>query len=1399
MQDLDPASLLFTQPDEYVSLHLDPSIFESVGDGVAPDSFTIPDRTIPPSSSTEPLESLKLLADRLNPIEQDGTQSTYSFSHTKYSDIDNVVNGRRRVPAMGAVGAWDAAWENDLDQRVQCIGGPNIFDRLLDSETKSTLVPMDSEPPFLTQDTSSQGSVELFTDNQWTAGLDTSAFRQGSDLPVVDTSPHQAKSSTSAKSTVELVLELPPLTKRPRDIVDDCCYRGGFELGTSSLLRKDNSNKSRDVKVPKTKSKGTTKSNVHIGQADSWRAAGIPLQRDSVVGEAGSRVVDRLDKVQLSWETCTEFGPRTQSEMPFVSPYITEAGTRMFEAIYQKHLDYAFKFRAATTVVPYKSLIDCTLLLLGGTPSSIFNFNQDTMEFEMDRGKLRIEGCSTASISNGMGLIRIAFGRSLSSYLTFLQGTIVALQETSQEREMNILELNHKTRDMGVILERLATLCQCHVEQSKDGSGARFGFYLPPGADLLSMIYCEIMEQPGVSDPLWMALMISILDHASKPYRDILSRWLGITPSAYTGHGQNQHSQPANPRQSSSLPNQGSGSKWHMGTVPDKESGLVSIFDCHLQQSLQGLDPFGEFFVRSRHGWSWDGSEPVILADPLDYDAEFQWNENSPPPSFIDKKLAEQVVEAGKELQILMEFEPRHPLIAHDRKSGKKDSGLKWLYVQADISRWHCERSSNQILQALAARLESMGWISKHKAIYERRRRQWRKQKQKGKQRQQTGSIESSLSDAFGGEVDIASMNMDVTNFQADVPEWLRLETSMDPDLQGFFSLSSNIGQTKDMSLACPDMMEFLLQPSESSLNVQGAFSSASSAFSSSTLNQPKTSLNPSRSRLESMAPLGVLAEQCLGYTIHTRVSLVSTCVMSLYFHDLNLLGHLGIMERFMLMRDGQFIARIGEALFDEETGLLTRTARSTFAATTASTATGKEINRRNSTNSNASASSSWRTSHLSWPPRSGELELTLRAVLLECFQPTGIQDDRSGDEIESDSEYMDIEEDESMQRTRKDDAWKRRQLETHELEDMLAFAVKEYDDDFKLSKDVNALEALDFLYLDYKAPRPLRLLFFTPEAYEKYTRLFTFQLGLARVDASLKQIYQQLRMRQKSHLSFSTISTSDRSHLRSQQKQEQKHQEKFQGWQIEMAILHQFRFEAQQIFEGFRGYITDVALGSTWHTFIQRLEIVQARIENRILTSYSGPEDDQQFDPKAYTDDSVDGDTDDDDHMTPDGLCDLAALHEYHDYILDRMLLQSLLKRKQAPILKVVHGILNCILKLSQYVDRLPEPREYKESTSLEQAERRQEDEVEARIIKLRTMQDKFRSLCRMLVKVLKVLDERGLGMEGSSSSINPNPESTSTSTAAAQHNIRNANHSNVKFLQQLLLRIDMYGFNDN
>ncbi|KAF9433231.1 hypothetical protein BGZ76_009708 [Entomortierella beljakovae] len=1002
-----------------------------------------------------------------------------------------------------------------------------------------------------------------------------------------------------------------------------------------------------------------------------------------------------------------------------------------------------------------------------------------------------------------MGLIRIAFGRSLSSYLTFLQGTMVSLQESVRTEKMNILELHHKSHDMGEILGRLARLCQCHVIHDRDDTRAsRFGFYLPPGADLLSMLYNELMEEPGVSNPIWTALLTTLLDHASKPYRDILSRWLGITPSAYAGHDRTQLSQLSSVRRRRSA-------NWN--NMLEQGSSLISIFDCHLQQSLQGLDPFGEFFIQSKHDWSWDGSEPIILGDPLDYDGEFQWNDRVSPPSFIGKKLAQQIVQVGKELQILVEFEPRHPLIAHDRQSGQAGTGLKWLYLQKDIAKlgWKYKKSSNQVLLSVAARLESMGWISKRRARYERNHLLWRRQKLMGKQRQRTESEESSFGDSFQSEIaGLMDIDIKASGSQPVRLNSFELEPSMDPNLQGFFSLSTTLGDTKDMSLACPDMMEFLLKPTEKHTGYE-VLPTALQSFKSQ---------GPPRSRLESMAPLNILAEQCLADSIRTRASLISTCVMSLYFHDLNLLSHFDIMKRFQLLSDAEFTSRIEEALFDEETGLLTQTARASLAGTSS---TGSANVRRDSTTSNSSKSSLWRSGRLTWPPKSGELELALRAVLLECFQSAEYQDEMADEDAESDIGNMDVEESMTSIKTAasteggRESTWKRRKIDPHELEDMLAFAVKDYDDDSNISKDAN--EALDFLYMDYKAPRPLRLLFFTPEAFDKYSRLFTFQLRLLRVDSTLKRIYQRLRVRQHT---FSKQGSSTLNIRRGRGNQQQRQpsssssSESYRmkrGWEIEMTTLHRFRFEAQQIFDGFRGYITDVAIGSTWNTFIQRITLVQSRIEARIMSSYSGPNSDEEFDPKLYTDEQeAEEEEEEEDHITSDGLCDLASLHEYHDYILDRMLLQSLLKRKQAPILKVIHGILSCILKLSQFVDSLPEPEDYIDVNTQDRQTGgvgsrddagvdTRDEELRSRLVKLNSLYEKFHSLCRMLVKVLKTLDERGLGMEGVSTSASTLTKSTSSSSVKQTLEATASPAAQQKFLQQLLLRLEMSGYYDN
>lgn len=64
----------------------------------------------------------------------------------------------------------------------------------------------------------------------------------------------------------------------------------------------------------------------------------------------------------------------------------------------------------------------------------------------------------------------------------------------------------------------------------------------------------------------------------------------------------------------------------------------------------------------------------------------FHENKMSPtlqPAKFIDGDLANMILEAGKELQILKEFCPSHPLLTR----GQDDAGIgiNWLYRHQDV------------------------------------------------------------------------------------------------------------------------------------------------------------------------------------------------------------------------------------------------------------------------------------------------------------------------------------------------------------------------------------------------------------------------------------------------------------------------------------------------------------------------------------------------------------------------------------------------------------------------------------------------------------------------------------------------------------------------------------------
>lgn len=134
---------------------------------------------------------------------------------------------------------------------------------------------------------------------------------------------------------------------------------------------------------------------------------------------------------------------------------------------------------------------------------------------------------------------------------------------------------------------------------------------------------------------------------------------------------------------------------------------------------------------------------------------------------------------------------------------------------------------------------------------------------------------------------------------------------------------------------------------------------------------------------------------------------------------------------------------------------------------------------------------------------------------------------------------------------------------------------------------------------------RPLHIVI-TRRALERYNRLFTFLLQVARVKSVLKQTYR-----------------------------------------TPMANAHPTRFAMEHFVASLTHYVTDTAIGATWHTFMARLDDTQETF-----------------------------------------FMDPVSLGEYHEHVLDRMLFQCFLKRNQRHIRGMVHALLSDILAFCRAVE---------------------------------------------------------------------------------------------------------------
>ncbi|KAJ8090436.1 hypothetical protein PM082_019034 [Marasmius tenuissimus] len=262
-----------------------------------------------------------------------------------------------------------------------------------------------------------------------------------------------------------------------------------------------------------------------------------------------------------------------------------------------------------------------------------------------------------------------------------------------------------------------------------------------------------------------------------------------------------------------------------------------------------------------------------------------------------------------------------------------------------------------------------------------------------------------------------------------------------------------------------------------------------------------------------------------------SHCSALSSTLLSIFLSlppPLNLQAHLKLMQSYMLLTLPSFKSRLSAALFSDSLDFtVNEKARQLFSLTSR-----RRAAQRSETMQNKVWAVGLALALLErdiWPPIGADLNFFLRTVIYDSF------DLHNGEEI--------------------------RQREVEEVESRLGFAIRGSEGKDPWS-DPLAIEALDFLYMDYKPPPPLDVVI-TNDIIFKYQRLFALLLRVLRAESATAAIFRM--MRPSATPLFPTLAESRK------------------------LLLH-FRFIAQQFVGCISEYIYDTAIGGNFGPFLDKL-----------------------------------------------------------------------------------------------------------------------------------------------------------------------------------------------------------------
>lgn len=322
--------------------------------------------------------------------------------------------------------------------------------------------------------------------------------------------------------------------------------------------------------------------------------------------------------------------------------------------------------------------------------------------------------------------------------------------------------------------------------------------------------------------------------------------------------------------------------------------------------------------------------------------------------------------------------------------------------------------------------------------------------------------------------------------------------------------------------------------------------------------------------------PVSLIHSLSFSSTLATQSRLLSRGTLRLLFKNHSLRSHLRLLHRYPLFADGPFLTRLSHALFDPS--LPSSTCQKGHHRSGLS---GLKLGARDN-----------------WPPASSELRLALIGILAESYFPRGTSSPIH-----------------------------------QELPGGLSFAIRTDMNEVELEKcmDPDGVQALDFLKLQYRAPKPLDAVI-TEACLDKYDRVSRMLLRGARMLFVTNQFIGDPSTRRR--LARGTRFTSAE------------------------AVAQKFKIGAFHLVTTLLSYFSD-SIREIWQVFERELDEVEARLDN-----YEAG-------------------------LSVGGIHRLRALHEE---VLDRMLQTCLLRKRQAQVMALLEEIWSLILAFAKVLRQKPE-----------------------------------------------------------------------------------------------------------